>query len=255
MRDRRGFVLIFVLLTVVSLAGLVAILRLRALEEGRLARLPRLQQELRLSLPALARWCWEQALNSTSQQAPVLESENQTLSLDCSVEGFEVQATFSREETRLNLNQAREEELLRLFEQEGIAPERARVMAASLLDWIDPDPEHRVSGAEASFYEPLGYEPRNAALTRLDEVVFVRGFDPYLFWLDPGLYQVVTIYTRQGRPEEGPEGPWRLDQPGIYREELEIKHQGRHWRYLEILESPGPGRPPRVLFRRLLPIR
>ncbi len=226
---------------------MLALMRLLAQKEARLSRLPTVERELRLSLPGLAAWCRLKALEIREEERP---EETDSLELDCDLSDFRLKAIFSREEGRLNLNEAEREELLALFEDLGLSPARAEIMADSLLDWRDQDHEHRAEGAEKDFYRT--YEPRNGPLTRLDEVVLVRGFDPYLFWLEPGLYQEVTIYA----PKRGDrtEGPLSLKEPGVYREELVISYRGFSWRYLEIFSQEGPGTF-QVLYRRLLPIR
>jgi len=206
---------------------MVAFLRLRAQSEARLSRMPKLQEELRWSLPALRNYCQKQLLEKLEESTIPLE-ELQEFRIDCSLKDYRVELEISREGERLNLNQASQEELEALFEEAGIPPERAAVMAESLLDWRDPDNEHRLNGAEKDFYAPKGYAPRNAPLASLEEVTLIRGFDPYLFWFSPGLWQKVTIYTTS--PKQA-----------VYRAVFWIRYHGRTWCYLEIWKGLGPG--------------
>jgi len=244
---QQGFVLIFVLLTIVSLAGMLALLRLEAFREARLSRTPVVERTLRLSLPGLAAWCRIRALSDEEETEE--REKTETPEVECDLKDFKVRAVFSSEGKRLNLNKASREDLLNFFEEEGFSPERAEVMAESLLDWIDGDNEHRPSGAEEDFYAPRGYQPRNGPLAYLDEVVLVRGFDPYVFWIEPGLYREVTIYAAEDKEEKE---PLSLSTPGVYRQEMEISFRGLKWRYLEVFEAQGANRF-QVLYRRLLP--
>jgi general secretion pathway protein K len=62
------------------------------------------------------------------------------------------------------------------------APELTRrIFIDSLLDWIDPDDLVHLNGAEADYYRPFGYRPRNAPLLTVDEILMIRGMDESLF--------------------------------------------------------------------------
>jgi general secretion pathway protein K len=77
---------------------------------------------------------------------------------------------------QLDLNQADPAALLRLFSR-FVAPAAARAAVDALEDWADPDELVRPSGAEAETYRRSGsrFIPRNAPLTRVDELRRVRG--------------------------------------------------------------------------------
>jgi general secretion pathway protein K len=77
---------------------------------------------------------------------------------------------------RLDLNQADPAALVGLFSR-FVAPSIARAAVDALKDWADPDDLVRPSGAEADAYRRAGsrFIPRNAPLTRVDELRRVRG--------------------------------------------------------------------------------
>ena len=145
--------------------------------------------------------------------------------------------TISSEDTRLNLNKTDEGTLFFFLLDLGIEEKRARVMAESLLDWRDSDNFHRLNGAEKEFYLPRGYRPRNGPLESLSEVVYVRGFDPYVFWLEPGLYRWLTIYAGDGstiKLSSDEDQEICLEEGKVYRLETVLKFSKKTLRYLEI---------------------
>ena len=84
---------------------------------------------------------------------------------------------FEAAGTRLDLNGASEEMLLRILDAIGLDVD-APQLAAALEDWIDPDDEPRPLGAERAWYESAGrIPPRNDSLADLDELRRVRGFE------------------------------------------------------------------------------
>ena len=58
--------------------------------------------------------------------------------------------------------------------------------AEAILDWIDPDNDPRISGAEAAYYAQmrLPYKPRNAVPVTLEEFLLVRGVTRQLVFGD-----------------------------------------------------------------------
>jgi hypothetical protein len=91
------------------------------------------------------------------------------------------------ESTRLNLNT-----LLALeAQQEGSAqtllmglPGMTEEVADAILDWIDPDDEARMLGAEIDHYSGLNppYRPKNGPLDTVEELLLVRGITPQLLF-------------------------------------------------------------------------
>ena len=85
-------------------------------------------------------------------------------------EGGGILYGVSDEESRLNVNVASLEELLKI---EGMTPD----VAASIVDWRDEDNVVTPGGAEAEYYTSLQppYVPRNGPLQTVRELLMVRG--------------------------------------------------------------------------------
>lgn len=80
------------------------------------------------------------------------------------------------EESRLNINTANADDLLRL---QGLRPE----VAASVIDWRDGDSVVTPGGAELEYYatQRPPSRPRDGPLQTVRELLMVRGMDPRLF--------------------------------------------------------------------------
>jgi general secretion pathway protein K len=83
----------------------------------------------------------------------------------------------------LNLNVATEEELFRLLLALGAEPARARDIALGIVDWRSP----RADGGDGLFAQidlsgPPSFRPRHASFEEVEEVLFVRGMTPELFY-------------------------------------------------------------------------
>jgi hypothetical protein len=79
--------------------------------------------------------------------------------------------------TRLDVNDASEEMIVRLLDAAGFTDDASQ-MADALEDWIDADDEPRPLGAEASWYETTArLRPRNGPLASVAELHRVRGFE------------------------------------------------------------------------------
>lgn len=76
------------------------------------------------------------------------------------------------EASRININTADEETLLRL-------PNMTKDLVDCLLDYRDADSDPRPSGAEQEYYDQLkrAYTIKNGPLTTLEELLLVKGFD------------------------------------------------------------------------------
>jgi competence ComEA-like helix-hairpin-helix protein len=79
------------------------------------------------------------------------------------------------EESRLNINQATQEELTKI---NGLTPD----IIAAIVDWKDEDNTVSPNGAEAEYYMALRppYMPRNGLLLTVGELLMVRGISPEL---------------------------------------------------------------------------
>jgi general secretion pathway protein K len=105
------------------------------------------------------------------------------------------------EEARLNLNVAQPAVLDRLLQGLGVEKENRDIINDSLLDWKDPNEEHRLNGAESEDYYlklTVPYRSKNGLLDTVGELMQVRGFSRQLMeGADghPGLASLVTVKT------------------------------------------------------------
>jgi general secretion pathway protein K len=87
------------------------------------------------------------------------------------------------EDSRLNLNSASREQLMRLLQEMGVERQAQDVIADSILDWKDANEEHRLNGAESDYYLalPAPYKSKNANFDSVEELLQVRGVTPAIF--------------------------------------------------------------------------
>ncbi|HEV8307656.1 MAG TPA: hypothetical protein VGW35_08295 [Methylomirabilota bacterium] len=105
---------------------------------------------------------------------------------------------ISDEEARLNLNRASPDILHRLLTELGVERQIRDVIVDSILDWRDPNEEHRLNGAESEYYLalPVPYRSKNADFDTVDELLQVRGVTPEIFYgrpESPGLREYLTV--------------------------------------------------------------
>lgn len=92
--------------------------------------------------------------------------------------------------------------LERLFTSHGVPLEQAQALADAVADWVDPDDESRLNGAEIAQYKAAGlsYGPRNAPFDTISELQQVLGMNYELYTkLEPAL----TIYSGRTAPDLG----------------------------------------------------
>ena len=87
-------------------------------------------------------------------------------------------AMVTNEDGKISLNHASETVLKRLLEHSGVQDALLREsIAASILDWRDPDDVEHNGGAETGFYKnrSLSYAAKNGPFQRVEELLAVRG--------------------------------------------------------------------------------
>jgi general secretion pathway protein K len=112
------------------------------------------------------------------------------------------------EQARINVNrlQSNPGRLDKLLQCLGIDKSVRDPIVDSILDWIDTNEEHRLSGAESDdYYLKLAtpYRARNGPLESLNELLQIKGVTPAIFnGADgkPGLADVLT--TRSPNPDQ-----------------------------------------------------
>lgn len=107
----------------------------------------------------------------------------------------------------------------------GVEDQDSDGIIDAILDWIDPDDEPRMNGAESEHYMSLSppYQPRNAAFFSIEELLLVRGINEQMFYGTadrPGLKDILNV---------GQQALNRFDlntcSEGILRAFLEIDHE------------------------------
>jgi general secretion pathway protein K len=111
---------------------------------------------------------------------------------------LEIQVTDER--GKVNINEATEESLARLFSGNGMEEEYAELLAAAVADWRDPDELERPNGAEDAAYESAGLEigPGNHKFVLIEELLQVLGMPWELF---KKLEPAVTVYEDSPLPD------------------------------------------------------
>ena len=89
--------------------------------------------------------------------------------------------------------------LRELFFEWGMELEDAQALADALVDWVDAGDTEEINGAEAPYYENLGFpnRPFNRPFYDLQEMRFVRGFAA-LEQVNPNWRNWFTIWTQTG---------------------------------------------------------
>jgi general secretion pathway protein K len=108
--------------------------------------------------------------------------------------------TIGNDSGRIDLNTA-DAPLLRMAVGSVVADEdQTDEIVDAILDWRDGDEFHRLNGAESDYYEtlPVPYRSKNGPFDTVDELLFVKGVTPDLFF--GGLEGMLTV---QQNPFEG----------------------------------------------------
>ena len=107
---------------------------------------------------------------------------------------------------RRNVNLLSDEDWEELLDQTNIPEELWPELIDCFSDWIDADDDHRLNGAEKDdpFYKKRGYEPKNAPLDTIDELLLIKGFTPEIVYGGPssipkgepftGIARLLTTY-------------------------------------------------------------
>lgn len=85
---------------------------------------------------------------------------------------------------RRNVNKLEDADWEEILDQTGVPEEMWADLIDCFMDWVDADELHRLNGAEKddSFYQQAGYEPKNAALDTVDELLLIKGFTPEIVY-------------------------------------------------------------------------
>jgi len=85
---------------------------------------------------------------------------------------------------KININRVNEDLLRRVFTNLGVDANVRDILVDSIMDWRDPDDLHRTNGAEKDYYLALSpsYTPKNGALDSVEDLLWIRGMTPELFY-------------------------------------------------------------------------
>ncbi len=111
-----------------------------------------------------------------------------------------IEIKVTDERGKLNINQADEETLVRLFAGNGMDENMAALLAAAVLDWTDEDDTVRANGAEEGEYLAQGLPggPANRPFIMVEEMLQVLGMPWELYKkLEPGL----TVWSADRLPD------------------------------------------------------
>ncbi len=117
----------------------------------------------------------------------------------------EVTYTITDENGKIAINTASRGVLAKVFNYAGVEVGVERdIIIDSILDWIDPDSNHRINGAENDYYknEGLPYTAKNGRIETLTELLKVRGMTKEIFYgsqankegVYQGLEKILTTY-------------------------------------------------------------
>jgi general secretion pathway protein K len=125
--------------------------------------------------------------------------------MDLSFPEAEVHVEIIPETSKLNLNSARPELLLRLLMALGVPEDPATRIAAAILDWRMPaDPLHPSPFDGFYLSQSPSFLPRHSSFLENEELLLVQGITPDLYYgstLDnsrPGLRDCLSVYGSAG---------------------------------------------------------
>ncbi|HYQ47511.1 MAG TPA: hypothetical protein VEP69_00470 [Thermodesulfovibrionales bacterium] len=131
-----------------------------------------------------------------------IDSDTPPITGKHTTEDGEYEIRISDENGRININFATEDRLSKLFSYCGVKQDDLNVLIDSIMDWKDPDSEHRLSGAEDDYYEalPEPYKAKNGFFDVPEELALVRGMKAeYLYGTGEGGIAVMPLITTFGR--------------------------------------------------------
>jgi general secretion pathway protein K len=105
------------------------------------------------------------------------------------------------EQARINVNTAPQDRLDRVLQCLGVEKNIRDQIVDSILDWIDTNGEHRLSGAESDDHYltlPTPYRARNGPLESVNELLQIKGVTPALFNGSGGRQGLADVLTVRG---------------------------------------------------------
>lgn len=228
----RGIALILVVWLLLAFTAALAGFAVMAHTEGVLARQQRISAEGRQLVHAGIEIAALRLMDPNPDRRWVADGREYQVAF----EGADLRLRVTAETGKLDLNLVDADTLRRLFEQNGVEPDRAMALAGAVLDWRDPDDLVGPQGAERPQYLAAGldYGPRNAPFLTVDELRRVLGMDHATY---AAVASSLTVHAGAA-PEPWLAGPDVLIAMGIAPEFVDAFLAAREaW-------SPGLGAPP-----------
>ena len=122
-------------------------------------------------------------------------------------------------ERKFNINSTAgpggEDILHQAFIQMGVDPGEFPALTGAIIDWIDPDDNTHVDGAESEYYQTLTppYYAKNGAIDNLSELLLIRGITQEMYW-----EWLPAPITKSGRLQPRPTGAGNAALPPNYAE-------------------------------------
>jgi general secretion pathway protein K len=81
----------------------------------------------------------------------------------------------------------------------GVAPGEATPIVNSILDWIDPDDQTHVEGAETAYYQSLTppYSSKNGPIDDISELLLIKGVTPEVYYGGVATNMQANYFSRQ----------------------------------------------------------
>ena len=200
----RGIALIIVMITIFSLSVLAAIFAASMKIETKLAQNADHEEQLLWlgrSGVELARYVLSQQMKVSSEPYDALNQiwaggpggigESNSPLAGISLDNYRVgdgsvSVKIVDLERKLNINTANAAALQQALTLIGVGADSISVISDSILDWIDPDDNPHLAGAESDYYQSLSppYYAKNAPIDDLSELLLVRGIadHPEIYW-------------------------------------------------------------------------
>ncbi|HVO95956.1 MAG TPA: hypothetical protein VMT22_24085 [Terriglobales bacterium] len=85
---------------------------------------------------------------------------------------------------KININRVDDVSLRRILTNLGLEANARDILVDSIMDWRDADDLHRANGAENDYYLSLSppYTAKNGALETVEDLLWIRGMTPDLFY-------------------------------------------------------------------------
>lgn len=228
--SKSGFALIVVMIAVFVLSALAAALAYSMKVEARLARnaddetqllwLGRSGVELARYVLAVQRSISSEPYDSLNQKwagGPGGVGTSNSPIADISLDNYpvgdgSVTVKIIDLERKVNINTASPVMLNQGLTLVGVDSGQIPYISDAILDWIDPDDDPHINGAESEYYQGLtpSYNAKNGPLDDLSELLLVRGITDDMYWGPLSTNHTAAAFQKLdhfGRPTEAPAYP------------------------------------------------